>query len=69
MKNDGVNTIEDIEERKDYIEKVWATFPDLCRTITEVETKENYIPDKSVVANMIKSEEYVMKAINFKLGY
>lgn len=64
---DGVNTQEDIEKRKSDIDKVWETFPDLCRAITEAETTDIYSPDKSVVAEMIKKDAYVRKAIDFKL--
>ena len=69
--NDGVNTVEEIEARKQYIDKVWATFPDLCNAITECETnpENGWTPTRDIVAeDMITKDNYVRKAIDFKLA-
>lgn len=64
---EGINTIEDIEKRKSFISTVWETFPDLCKAITEAESREDYTPDMGVVVNMLLKDEYVRKAIDKKL--
>lgn len=64
---EGVNTREDIEKRKSFITAVWEAFPDLCKAITEAESREDWTPDMGVVVDMLLKDEYVRKAIDKKL--
>ena len=67
---DGVHTKEEIEAKKAYTEKVWATFPDLCKAIKESETiaENGWEPTEDIVARtMINNDAIVRKAIDSKL--
>ena len=65
---DGVNTIEDIENRKAYPDAVREAFPGLFSAIRESEKTEEREPDKTVVVKMMEQDIYVRKAIDKKLA-
>lgn len=61
---------DDLKAKNEFVEKLWAVLPDLCRAIQDNYTEEReegiYTPDMDTVAHMVKAEsgKYVKETLD-----